>query len=124
MQSTSSPKTDELREALGRLLAENHIRGLPIVALERRASAYRSSFPLEEIRLSLSDGAARDIVFKDLNRQSLSEAVRHAKPEFVYDPLREIDTYRKFLAEEQLGTAHCYGAVVDDKIGRYWLFLE
>jgi aminoglycoside phosphotransferase (APT) family kinase protein len=124
MQSTMPPDTSELREALGRLLAENGVSGLPIVALERRDSAYRSSFPLEEIRVSLSDGAALEIIFKDLNRRSLSEVVRHAKPEFVYDPLREIETYRRFLAQERLGTAYFYGAVVAEQIGRYWLFVE
>jgi aminoglycoside phosphotransferase (APT) family kinase protein len=124
MQHNVPAKTDELREALGRLLAENGVAGLPIVEVERRDSAYRSSFPLEEIRLSLSDGAALDIVFKDLNRQLLSEAVRRAKPECVYDPLREIETYRRLLSQEGLGTAHFYGAVVDEAIGRFWLFVE
>jgi len=122
--SIAPPDTGELREALERLLVEDRVPGLPIVALERCRSAYRTSFPLEEIRVSLSDGAALEIIFKDLNRQSLSEAVRQAKPEFVYDPLREIETYRRFLAEERLGTAHFYGAIVAEEIGRYWLFIE
>jgi len=124
MQSTSPPNTAELREALGRVLAQNDVRGLPIVAFERRPSAYRSSFPLEEIRVSLADGAALEVIFKDISRESLPETVRQAKPEFLYDPLREIETYRQVLADRRLGTAHCYGAVVDNRAGRYWLFLE
>src|SRR5437763_1558264 len=28
------------------------------------------------------------------------------------------------LAPRRLGTATCYGAVVDERLGRYWLFLE
>ena len=28
------------------------------------------------------------------------------------------------LAHRQLGTAHCYGAVVDSALDRYWLFLD
>src|SRR6516164_2166558 len=108
MRSTLSPDTGELSEALGRVLAQNDVRGLPIVALERRPSAYRSSFPLEEIRVSLADGAALDVIFKDISRESLPETVRQAKPEFLYDPLREIETYRQVLADRRLGTAHFY----------------
>jgi hypothetical protein len=124
MQSLSPPDTAELREALERILAEDFVPGLPIVALQRRASAYRTSFPLEEIRVALSDGAALEIIFKKLNLQSLSDDVRRAKPEFVYDPLREIETYRRFLARGRLGTAHCYGAIIDEERGRHWLFIE
>src|SRR5262245_18931189 len=118
------PETAALRAALERLLVEKNLSGLPIVALDRRPSAYRTSFPLEEICVVLSDGAELEIIFKDLNRRLLSETVRRAKPEFVYDPLREIETYRRFLAEVRLGTAHCWGAIVDKEIGRYWLFIE
>jgi hypothetical protein len=124
METKSPPNDAELREALDRLLVEKNASGNPLVSLERRPSAYRTSFPLEEIRVVLSDGSTLDIVFKDVNRQSLSDVVRHAKPEFVYDPLREIETYRRFLAEEKVGTAHCYGALIDEQGGRYWLFLE
>lgn len=125
-QQVVSPDSVALRQSLQVILSRAEIPGLPITGLERRASDYSSSFPLEEIRVSFADGTALVIIFKDLSRQSLTEAVRQAKPEFLYDPLREIETYRTVLAKYQLslGTARYYGAVVNDDAKRYWLFLE
>ena len=118
------PHTAELREALEAILSRNHVPGLPVVAIERCPSAYRSSYPLEELRVSLGGGAALELIFKDLSRESMSEAARRAKPEFLHNPLREIEAYRALLAGARLETPHCYGAAVDGRIGRYWLFLE
>ncbi len=74
--------------------------------------------------MRLADGTTLELMFKDLSRQALLETARRIRPAFIYEPLREIETYRKILAHEELGTATCYGAVVDHRIGRYWLFLE
>lgn len=53
--------------------------------------------------------------------------LRAAKPAFVYDPYRELEAYRRLLPGAHLGTAVCYGGVVQP-VGaereRYWLFLE
>jgi len=111
-------------KALEKVVAEQISAGRSIVRWDWRPSAYRSSFPLEEIRVSFDDGTALDLIFKDLDRKSLSETVRDAKPAFLHDPLREIETYQYLLANHRLGTAQFYGAVVDAEIGRYWLFLE
>src|SRR5262249_18789030 len=46
------------------------------------------------------------------------------KPNFLYNPLREINTYQEILAKNRLGTAHFYGAVVRPGEDRFWLFLE
>ena len=121
-----SPNAAEVGDALRGILERHCVPGLPIVALEQQPSAYRSSFPLEEIRVVLSNGTVLDIILKSLNRQLLSDAVQQAKPEFLYNPLREIETYQTFLAQHQeaLGTARCLGAVVDADTERYWLFLE
>lgn len=118
------PNTAEVREVLEQILIPQHAPGLSIVGVERHASAYRSSFPLDEIRVAFDDGTSLDLIFKDLNRQAVSELVRHAKPEFLYNPLREIETYRSLLGDQQLGTARFYGAVVDSAMERHWLFLE
>jgi hypothetical protein len=72
----------------------------------------------------LADGTTLELMFKDLSRHALLETAHRIKPAFLYDPLREIETYRTILAPNELGTAICYGTVVDRKIGRYWLFLE
>jgi len=111
----------ELLAALGPCL------GAAIAGLERRPSAYSSSFKMEEldVRLGPRDGGRTlEMLFKDLGHQGMLDGARRAKPSFLYEPLREIETYRKILAPERLGTATCYGAVADAAAGRYWLFLE
>jgi hypothetical protein len=119
-----TPSNTQLREALEQVLSPHAAVHFPIIRVDRLPSAYRSSYPLDEIHVSFSDGTSLDLIFKDLSRLSLAESVRQAKPEFLHNPLREIETYRSLLAENRLGTAGFYGAVVDDTVGRYWLFLE
>jgi hypothetical protein len=118
------PKTEKLREALESILAADSIAGLPIVEIERSPSAYSSTYPLENIRVLLSDGSPRELVFKNVSLESLSATARLAKPEFLYDPLREIEAYRLLLRQTQLGTAKFYGAFVDRDAGKFWIFLE
>lgn len=113
----SAARSEELARALEGMLGQ-------IVGLERRPYAYGSSFALEVINVRLADGACLEILFKDLSRHALLDDARQAKPGFLYDPLREIDCYQSVLASSPMGTAKCYGAVVDQTIGRYWLFLE
>lgn len=115
----SAPASDvELQAVVEEVLARR------VARFERRPSAYRTCFALEELSLELEDGTSLELVFKDLGRQSLPEDVRRAKPDFLHDPLREIETYRAILDAELLGTPVCYGAVVEREVGRYWLFLE
>jgi hypothetical protein len=116
--------TAELQVALEQALAAYFDAPRRVKELTRRPSQYRSSFPLEELAVQLDDGLELSLIFKDLSLQSLPESVRRAKPEFVYDPLREIEVYRTLLAGQRLGTATCYGAVIDEAANRYWLFLE
>ena len=63
-----------------------------IARLDRRASAYSSSFALEELDVQLAGGPALALVFKDLGREGLLRGARAAKPDFLYEPRREIDT--------------------------------
>src|SRR5262245_7601809 len=116
--------TGELYTALADALGRHFGGSRAIARLKRRPSAYRTSFPLEELDVEMDDGTIVPILFKNLSRRAVSEEVRRAKPEFLYDPLREIDTYRTVLTPAGLGTAVCYGAVVDSAADRYWLFLE
>jgi Ser/Thr protein kinase RdoA (MazF antagonist) len=116
--------TADLRAALEHAL-RGHL-GAPrrIFELERRPSAYGSSFTLEELDVRLDDGTALPIMFKNLSRRGLLEDARRVKPAFLHDAMREIDMYRVVLATSGLGTPTCYGAVVDQRAGRFWLFLE
>jgi Ser/Thr protein kinase RdoA (MazF antagonist) len=92
--------------------------------LERRPYAYRTSFPLDEARIRLPNGEEAVVLVKELGRSGLDEAIEAAKPEFVYDPRREIAVYEDVLAPLDLGTARCYGSIVAPEAGRYVLFLE
>jgi hypothetical protein len=127
-QSDNAPGTTagtaELRAALERALG--HHFGVPrrIVELGRRLSTRRTSFAIEELDVGLDDGTLLKLVLKDLSWQSMPECVRRVKPEFLYDPLREIEAYQTLLGPHQVGAPVCYGAVVDLQLGRYWLFLE
>ena len=101
-------------------------RGTPvsIAGLERRPCAYRTSFALEELDVALADGTRLRLMLKDLSRAALHEDALAAKPEFLYDPMREIDVYRDLLDGAGLGTAEYYGSSIDPARDRWWLFIE
>jgi aminoglycoside phosphotransferase (APT) family kinase protein len=107
---------EDLRAALEQVLGG-------IVQLERRPSAYRTSFPLEQLELVLDNGSSMTIMFKDLSHDALAERAVAAKPSFLYDPLREIEAYR-ILRGTSLGVPECVTSVVEPDRGRFWLFLE
>jgi len=87
--------------------------------IERRPCPYYSSYHIEELDVTLTNGTQVPVIFKDMTL--LAEA-RQVKPSFLYDPLREIEVYRDVLAPRALNTAKFLGAVT--KNGRNWLFLE
>jgi hypothetical protein len=120
---TANIATDELRAALERALRDS---GNPrqVTGMDRSPCVFTSSFTLEELAVQLDDGTQLDLMFKDLGASGLSERARAAKPDFLYDPLREIEAYRSILASAELGTAAFYGAVADPAHERFWLFIE
>jgi hypothetical protein len=118
------PTTDRLRAVL-----QAGLDALPqppgaITSIARRASRYRSSYPLEELTVGLANGTHLELMFKNLNRASLTPDAREAKPREMYDPHREIEVYRSILSDAAIGTARCYVAVADDTAGDYWLCME
>ena len=107
----------ELRGALEQILDTR------VESLRRTPYAYGSSFALDTLDVGCAGGTTLRLLLKDLGAASeLARSVRPATPH--YDPLREIAVYDQILVGRGLGTAHCYGAVVDRDRGRYWLFLE
>ena len=114
----------ELHRALEELLCHYFARDVRIERLDRRVSEYCSSFIIEELDVALDDGTTHALIVKDLSPAALTEGAGHVKPWFFYEPMREIETYRRVLASHRLGTATCYGAVVQEESKRYWLFLE
>jgi hypothetical protein len=116
--------TAELQEALEIELSGHFGARRSITSLKRNLSEYSSSFALEELDVHLAEGTVLKLMFKDLSWQALLADARWAKPEFLYNPRREIATYRTILVPHGISTVTYYGAVVDARAGRYWLFLE
>src|SRR5262245_40423518 len=112
-----------LRELEDRL-ASHFGQRRSIVRVDRRPSPYASSFPVEELDVRFADGFELQMVVKDLSPDAMPDAARRARPDFLYDPRREIEVYRWILPHAPHGTATWYGAVTSAVARRYWLFLE
>jgi hypothetical protein len=121
--TSEEPRSEELRLALGLALSEPAAAHGAMVALERLPSPYRSTSPIEEVRVRFTDGSTVAVMFKDLSPGSLPPNALQAKPDIVLDPRREIEVYREVLSRDYLGP-RCFGSVTDEGLGRYWLFLE
>ena len=117
------PALGELRDALDRLLS-CAVSPRRIVDLETRPMPYASSFALEEIRARLDDGSCVDVVCKDTGHAAMLPDARRIKPRFLYDPIREVATYESILAPFGIDAPRFYGRTIDERHGRYWLFLE
>lgn len=116
------PSDSELRDALEPVLREAGIEAPR--EIRRRPSEYRTSFPLEELDLTLEDGARLRLIFKRLDWDALTDEARLAKPRFLHDPLREPVVYGSVLAAVPPGPPRYYGSAIDPKGGRHWLFAE
>ncbi len=116
--------TDELREELEKLLSTHFAGPRHIRRLRRRRSNYSSTYTIENLEIDLDHGRHLSLVFKNLSPGSLVEEAQRVRPEFLYNPHREIETYRCMLDAKTFGTPRCYGAVESVKHERYWLFLE
>jgi Phosphotransferase enzyme family len=108
----------ELIEGLG-----GRIDGRVITGVLRRPYRYATSAPLEEVVLEAATERVGPLILKDLSRDRLLAAARGAKPEFLYEPLRELETYRGILGKARVGP-RCLVTVADAERGRYWLLLE
>jgi hypothetical protein len=120
---SEEPRSEELRLALEGALGGPAVAHGPMVALERLPSPYRSTSPIEEVRAGFADGRTIEVMFKDLSPASFPPGAIHAKPAFVLDPRREIEVYRRVLSRDGLGP-RLFGSVMNERLGRYWLFLE
>src|SRR5258705_13950913 len=83
--------------------------------MRRSLSAYRTSYPLEELDLTLEDGTELRLVFKDLAWAALDEGARLAKPAFLHDPRREPAGYASLLAPRRIGPPY-YGSAIDPRV--------
>lgn len=114
----------DLRAALQRALRRSSPESLKVTNISRRPCRFHSSYRLEELKVQLSNGSVKRMIWKDLSPATRLKEARRIKPRFLYDPRREINVYREILPGLRLGTARCHGTVIDDVRERYWLFLE
>ena len=117
-----APSDRVLLTALARVL--DHAGAGAPVAVARRASQLASSFPLEELRVTLRGGGELRLAFKRLHPAARSPSARLAKPGFLLDPQREPLVYSKLALAAPSGPPHCYGSAPGFAAGERWLFLE
>ena len=97
--------------------------GLRVARIERKAYAYATSYPLEEVTAILDDGRELRLILKDLTWERQLGDARRSKPRFLYEPRRCIETYRQVLAGRGVGAVR-HGHFADDASGRYWVVIE
>jgi Ser/Thr protein kinase RdoA (MazF antagonist) len=124
--ANDAPGDDRLHDALAEALALTGA-GVPC-GVRRRQSQYRSSFPLEELSVTLERGDELRLAFKRLEWQALGREARLAKPRFLFDARREPAVYRLILPTAPPGPPAYIGATVgatarSGEEGR-WLFVE
>jgi hypothetical protein len=108
----------ELRQALSEIFQR------PVTTMLRAPSPCSSSFAIEELQIQFGDGEVIEAVFKDLSPGAMLEAARSVRPDFLYEPQREIEVYRALLSRFRPGAPKLYGYTVDPAEKRYWLFVE
>jgi hypothetical protein len=100
------------------------LRGRTVARFRRSPGAYHSSFAIEDVEVAFEDGTSKWLVLKDLSPSALLAEAARAKPPFLYDPQREIDTYRHVLEPHQVGAPALVAAAADDPRREYLLLLE
>lgn len=115
-----APSDAELRAGLERALASV---GLELSGeIARRPSPYRTSFPIEELRLELVGRGPVTVGFKQLDWERLDQGAQIAKPRFLHDPEREPGVYETLLPQAPAGPPEFFGSI--DQPDRHWLFVE
>jgi len=107
-------------EGLERALAASELAGIEVV--RRRPSAYRTSFPVEELEVERAGPGRGTIVCKRPNWEELDATARLAKPRFLHESGREACVYEQLLPRGPAGPPRFLGAATDE--GRNWLFIE
>lgn len=116
----ATPSDPELRAGLETALGEVGLE--PAGEIERRPSPYRTSFPIEELRVDLADRGPVTIGFKQLDWERLEPDAQLAKPRFLHDPEREPGVYGALLGQVPPGPPEFFGSLLEPD--RHWLFVE
>lgn len=118
MQSEVAPADEQILELLG-----NHVTGADPVELRRSRYHYATSAPLEEIRVRTRGREGPPLILKDLSRGRLIGDAAGAKPPFLYEPRREIETYRRILAPAGIGPGYVASSSGGEP-AHHWLVIE
>jgi len=116
------PLPTTLCDAIALAMTEMH--GATAVRIESAAYEYRTSFPVSRLDIVLSDGRVIAAVCKELSRSRLSADALRAKPAALFDPMREIEVYRRILRDAHLGTAALIAVAEAGPEGGPWLVIE
>jgi hypothetical protein len=117
-----APSDERLGEVLQELLVRAGVGTL--AAVTRKRSAYRSSYPLEELDVRLREGGELHLAFKRIERRGLSRDGRLAKPSFLFDARREAAVFSSVLPAAPQGPPRYLGSVPSDGGRGCWLFIE
>ena len=102
---------DQLQAVLGR----------DIASVAARNWDYHTSHAMQLLHVVFPDGSSTEMIFKDLAAESQLHEAKRARPNFLYNPGREIDVYRDLLSTaNSLGAPAFYAADAE----RQWLFIE
>ena len=83
-----------------------------VVAVDRVRSKFASSYGADILTLIFDSNDKIKLFLKDFRNAPRSRCER------------ETHVYQKYLSKSKLGTADCFGFVIDEPSERYWLFLE
>src|SRR5689334_21890274 len=114
----------ELSRSLEARIGSREARHGSIARIDCRPCPYTSSFQIDEIDVVFDDGFEIALILKHLSSGAMLPEARRVRPEFLYEPEREIEAYRSVLPFGPAGTALSYGAWTSPDADRYWLFLE
>lgn len=82
-----------------------------------------SSFRMEALSLTFEDGFLMPTLMKDVSPTGRLRFNQNLKPEFLYEPRREIEVYQTLLAPDA-DAPRFIAAEIDESSGRYLLFIE
>ena len=119
LETTRESSSADLEEVLARRIGHTQ----RIRSIDRRPSAYRSSFFVDEIDVTMDDGTIVGLIAKATHCEAMAPEAREAKPSFLWDAARERVTYESILQGLDLNTPSYLGSYVDGT-GVEYLLLE
>src|SRR5215470_7572875 len=114
----SMPADEEvLRQCLAAAVAGVCGRPAAITAVRRRRFDLATSYSAQVVDVALDTGDELKVFLKDFGFTMRPKEGPRQRRE------REVGVYRELLAGAGLGTAACYGSVLDESSGRLWLLM-